>query len=115
MSVFIFIVQKLDSFRFKIINFQIFSKNFQIFSKKTLASTTDVRCIIIIAYYIQIFNVWSVINLKLKDYCIKEGKEYLLKEWDDEKIFRSPRKQSVIQVHCLYGGNAKKVIHGRHS
>ena len=23
--------------------------------------------------------------MKLKDYCIKEGKEYLLEEWDDEK------------------------------
>ena len=23
--------------------------------------------------------------MKLKDFCIKEGKEYLLKEWDDEK------------------------------
>ena len=23
--------------------------------------------------------------MKLKDYCIKEGKEYLLSEWDDEK------------------------------
>ena len=23
--------------------------------------------------------------MNLKDYCVKEGKEYLLKEWDDEK------------------------------
>ncbi len=23
--------------------------------------------------------------MKLKDFCIKEGKEYLLSEWDDEK------------------------------
>ena len=37
----------------------------------------------------------------------------LLTDWDDEKIFRSPRKQSVIQVHCLFGENAKKVIRGR--
>ena len=30
-------------------------------------------------------------------------------------FFRSPRKQSVIQVQYLFGGNAKKVIHGRRS
>lgn len=53
--------------------------------------------------------------MKLKDFCIKEGKEYLLKEWDDKKTFRSHWKLSVIQVHCLYGGNAKKFIHGRRS
>ena len=31
------------------------------------------------------FKIGRVMNLKLKDYCIKEGKEYLLKEWDYEK------------------------------
>ena len=29
--------------------------------------------------------MWKVIILKLKDFCIKEGKEYLLTEWDYEK------------------------------
>ena len=29
--------------------------------------------------------MWRVIILKLKDFCIKERKEYLLTEWDDEK------------------------------
>ena len=29
--------------------------------------------------------MWRNINLKLKDYCIKQGKEYILTEWDYEK------------------------------
>jgi uncharacterized DUF497 family protein len=36
-----------------------------------------------------------VINLKLKDYCIKEGKEYLLEEWDDEKNQINIKKHGV--------------------
>ena len=52
--------------------------------------------------------------MKLKDYCIKEGKEYLLSEWDDEKICRSTLKRSVQAALFRYGGNVKKVIRGRH-
>ena len=66
---------------YKINIFEKIRKN----SQKTLASSIDGRCMISIAYYIYFFKMWRVIILKLKDFCIKEGKEYLLTEWDDEK------------------------------
>ena len=60
------------------------------------------------------FRIWRIINLTLKDYCIKEGKEYLLEEWGDIKnLLLTPetvRRGSAVPC----GGNAKKVIGGRH-
>ena len=51
--------------------------------------------------------------MTLKDYCKKEGKQYLLDEWDEEKICRLRPKLLAVEVQYPYGGNAKKVIHGK--
>ena len=40
---------------------------------------------LVIHLYVRNYKMLKVIKLTLKDYCVKEGKEYLLAEWDNEK------------------------------
>ena len=53
--------------------------------------------------------------MSLKDFCIKESKQYLLDEWDDERNL--PLTPEVIR-HSSYAQvwwKCKKVTRGRHN
>ena len=57
--------------------------------------------------------------MKLKDYCIKEGKEYLLSEWDDKKnlLFTpetvSPSSSVPVWWQCKNGHSWQTQVRSR--
>ena len=51
--------------------------------------------------------------MKLKDFCIKEGKEYLLKEWDDKKNLPFTPETISHTTSLPVWWKCEKAIHGR--